>query len=399
MQAVRFLHKAFAQALPSVHAKRLNALMCAVSALLAGRRLTLTAVGRFMPGGGQPRHAIKRADRLLANPHLQTERPLFYLMMLRALLGSVKHPLVLVDWSPVDAPGCFFLLRAAIPLAGRSFVIYERVHEREGCPKYQGQLLDALALMFPPDCTPILVADSGFRRPWFKAVEAHGWYYVGRVRNRDLCRLDEQPWQPIKTLYEQASASPKSLGTYQMTRNAPYCTQLYLLREPALGRKHRRVTGKIAEDKRSRQNAHREREPWLLASNLPAEQWTAAKVVAVYKRRMQIEEGFRDVKSEHLGFGLNLHRSRCAKRIEILLLIAALANYLVFLLGLKARLAGYEQRFQSNSLEHKRALSLWRLGVEYLYLYGQEEEPASLIEMELALRREVHQQAQDLERI
>lgn len=399
MQAVRFLHKAFTQALPSVHAKRLNTLMCAVSALLAGRRLTLTAVGRFMPGGGQPRHAIKRADRLLANPHLHAERPLFYLMMLRALLGALKHPLVLVDWSPVDAPGCFFLLRAAIPLAGRSFVIYERVHEREGCPKYQGQLLDALALMLPPDCIPILVADSGFRRPWFKAVEAHGWYYVGRVRNRDLCRLDEQPWQPIKTLYEQASTSPKSLGTYQMTRNAPYLTQLYLLREPALGRKHRRVTGKIAEDKRSRKNAHREREPWLLASNLPAEQWTAAKIVAVYKRRMQIEEGFRDVKNEHLGFGLNLHRSRCAKRIEILLLIAALANYLVFLLGLKARLAGYEQRFQSNSLEHKRALSLWRLGVEYLYRYGQKVESSSLIEIEFELRREVHQQSQCLERI
>lgn len=112
-----------------------------------------------------------------------------------------------------------------------------------------------------------------------------------------------------------------------------------------------------------------------------------------------VQQGFRDVKSEHFRFGLNLHRSRCAKRIEILLLIAALANYLVFLLGLKARLAGYEQRFQSNSLEHKRALSLWQLGVEYLYRYGQEEEPASLIEMELALRQEVHQQAQDIERI
>ncbi|MNQ35651.1 hypothetical protein D3C85_491440 [compost metagenome] len=94
-----------------------------------------------------------------------------------------------------------------------------------------------------------------------------------------------------------------------MTRNAPYLTQLYLLCEPALGRKHRRVTGNIAEDKRSRQNAHCEREPWLLASNLPAEQWTAAKAAAVYKRRMQIEEGFRDVKSEHLGIGLNLNRS------------------------------------------------------------------------------------------
>jgi hypothetical protein len=37
--------------------------------------------------------------------------------------------------------------------------------------------------------------------------------------------------------------------------------------------------------------------------------------------------------------------------------------------------------------------------VEYLHRYGQEEEPASFIEIETALRREVHQQAQDLERI
>ncbi|MGI0036307.1 MAG: IS4 family transposase, partial [Nitrososphaera sp.] len=60
------------------------------------------------------------------------------------------------------------------------------------------------------------------------------------------------------------------------------------------------------------------------------------------------------------------------------------------------RLAGYEQRFQSNSIERKRALSLWRLGVEYLYRYGQEEEPVSLIDIELGLRQEVHQQAYGL---
>ena len=66
------------------------------------------------------------------------------------------------------------MLSAAIPLGGRSFVIYECVHEREGDPKYLGQLLKALALMLPPDCIPILVADSGFWLPWFKAVEAQG---------------------------------------------------------------------------------------------------------------------------------------------------------------------------------------------------------------------------------
>ena len=99
--------------------------MSCVSSSLQGRRLTLTGLGLSMPGRAYPKHAIKRVDRLLGIQHFRAERPLFYWVMLRALLGSKKHPLILVDWSRIDAPGVAFLLRAAIPLAGRSFSIYE----------------------------------------------------------------------------------------------------------------------------------------------------------------------------------------------------------------------------------------------------------------------------------
>lgn len=397
MQAIRFLHSALAQALPTVHSRRLKTLMCCVSALLEGRRLTLTGLGRFLPGRAYPKHAIKRVDRLLGNLHLQTERPLFYWVMLRALLGALKHPLILVDWSPIDASREFFLLRAAIPLAGRSFPIYESVHEREGCPKYQQRLLKTLAEMLPKDCVPILVADAGFRRPWIKAVEAQGWYYVGRVRNRDLYRADTKTWLPVKNLYDVASSSPKSLGRVEMTRSAPHFIDLYCVKHPAKGRKHRRVTGSIAKNKLSRQSADREREPWLLASNLPKNQWNPARVVAIYKQRMQIEEGFRDVKSEHLGVGITRHRSHCPRRIEVLLLIAALANYIICLTGLQARDAGHEHRFQSNSLKCRRVLSLWRLGLEYWRSRCGSSSRILWEKLERALRCEVHQQAQALE--
>lgn len=78
MQAIRFLHSALAQALPGVHSRRLKTLMCCVSALLRGRRLTLTGLGRSLPSKAYPKHTIKRVDRLLGHRHLQTERPLFY---------------------------------------------------------------------------------------------------------------------------------------------------------------------------------------------------------------------------------------------------------------------------------------------------------------------------------
>ncbi|PZW38959.1 DDE family transposase, partial [Pseudomonas sp. URMO17WK12:I2] len=35
----------------------------------------------------------------------------------------------------------------------------------------------------------------------------------------------------------------------------------------------------------------------LLFCNLPQANWTACQIVGIYRKRMQIEEGFRDVKS------------------------------------------------------------------------------------------------------
>lgn len=158
IQAIRFLHSALAQALPTVHSRRLKTLMYCVSSLLRGRRMTLTGCGRFMSGKAYPKHANKRVDRLLGNRHLQTERSLFYWVMLRALLGSLVHPLILVDWSLINAAVEFFLLRAANPLVGRSFPIYESAHEREECLKYQNRLKQTLAELLPKDCLPVVVS-------------------------------------------------------------------------------------------------------------------------------------------------------------------------------------------------------------------------------------------------
>lgn len=64
----------------------------------------------------------------------------------------------------------------------------------------------------------------------------------------------------------------------------------------------------------------------MLLSNLPERSTLADKLVAIYRQRMQIEEGFRDIKSPLFGLGFGMHQSRQGKRIEILLLIAMLAN-------------------------------------------------------------------------
>lgn len=112
---------------------------------------------------------------------------------------------------------------------------------------------------------------------------------------------------------------------------------------------------------------------------------------------MQIEEGFRDIKSLRFGFAFDLHRTRCPRRIEILLLIAALACYALYLAGFQAQTAGQSRHFQSNSIRHKTVLSLWRLGLEYLRRSITELSCSALANMERLLRDEVRRQAQGLE--
>lgn len=121
--------------------------------------------------------------------------------------------------------------------------------------------------------------------------------------------------------------------------------------------------------------------------------------MSIYRKRMQIEEGFRDVKSLRFGFGFafDLHRTPCPRRIEVLLLIAALACYALYLAGLQAQTTGRSRRFQSNSVRHKTVLSLWRIGLEYLRRSASNLSCSALTKMELLLRDEVHRQAQALE--
>nr|WP_250636848.1 transposase [Pseudoalteromonas rubra] len=67
-------------------------------------------------------------------------------------------------------------------------------------------------------------------------------------------------------------------------------------------------------------------EPWLLATNLPAELFKPKRVVSLYAKRMQIEESFRDLKSPQYGMGLRHSKSRCPNRLDILLLLSLLAT-------------------------------------------------------------------------
>ncbi|MDZ7852299.1 MAG: IS4 family transposase [Halomonas sp.] len=267
----------------------------------------------------------------------------------------------------------------------------------EACDMSQA-LLSSVADNLPAQCrnnaTPILVTDAGFRNPWFQAVEARGWYYVGRVRSPTRCQIPGHEWQPVADLFPQATSESRALGAVQIAESNPLTTYMVLYHRPPQGRKHRNKRGLVSQDSGSRAIARRQKEPWVLVSNLPARSTLADKLVAIYRQRMQIEEGFRDVKSPLFGLGFGMHQSRQGKRIEILLLIAMLANVAVMIAGLQVRDSGQQQRYQSNSIRHRNVLSVWRLGLEWLRRHRVSTAPwPSWKTLQVCIQEEVREQA------
>ena len=92
------------------------------------------------------------------------------------LLQSLPIPLILIDWSPLTADQHQQLLRAALPTGGRSVTMYEEIYpiKKLGNRRIQQRFLSSLQALLPAHVTPIIVADFGFRTPFFREVESGG---------------------------------------------------------------------------------------------------------------------------------------------------------------------------------------------------------------------------------
>ena len=369
MQANQVLRKMLQQTAPEMHQKRRTALSVNVMAALHGEVLTVTHLGRSITSEAKEKHCIKRADRLLSNHHLQAERLGLYAALTQSLIGTKQRPVVIVDWSDLDECKRHFLLRASVPVGGRSLTLYEEVHtvKSKEKPETHRQFLERLQAMLPPLCRPILVTDAGFRTPWFKQVEAMGWDWVGRIRNRHEVQLPgEEAWISCKSLYAKATATPKALGQARVTQRNPIDCRLVLYKAKPKGRVHLNRLGQRVRSSHSRKHEQAQKEPWLLATSLPLGLKLAEQVVKLYTCRMQIEEAFRDLKSTRFGLSLELHRSYQVERLQVLLLIAALALMVAWLMGKATELAGQHRHYQANTVKNRVVLSTIFIGLKVI---------------------------------
>ena len=364
MHALRIVQQLIRSCCPQIHCARLTVILAAVGAALRARRLTLTELGRALVGAARPKHNIKRIDRLLGNRHVGAERFDLYQALARHVVGALREPLIVIDWSDLTADRRWQLLRAAMPIGGRCLTLYEEIHPltRFGNPRVHRRFLQKLKALLPEGIKPILITDAGFRAPWFKAVNRLGWHWIGRIRNRTYLRPHgAATWIGCKRLYLQAQGRPQALGAYEVVRSNPVSCHLYLIKRPKKYRIRKSILGHRLCGNQSLKQARAQREPWLLAVSPSLAPLTAQRIVNLYATRMQIEEAFRDLKCARYGLGFELNLSRSRERLAVLLLIALLSFFVLWLIGQHALTHGLQFHYQSNTRRTRPVLSVFNL--------------------------------------
>lgn len=359
----KFCHKLLSKT--SIHKHRQQAIVDVTCSILQGKPLSVTQVGRVMMNANQTRSNIRKADRLYSNPHLYHEREMIY-RAISETVNKTPHPFILVDGSKLqNSP--WYILRASRYAQGRAITLYEYRYRQseQGSAKLYRRFLKGLSRVLGATVRPILITDAEFRAPWFELVRSVGWDFIGRLRGTAnvAIGIDETP-SDWRALWDKASAKPRGLGAGSYSKSREVDGYFYLYHTPDKGRHAHTRSGSRSLTIKSCRHKNKAREPWLLISSL---HYPANYIVQAYRFRMTIEENFRDTKSGRYGLGLKMTFSRKPQRYAVMLLLAAIASLIAYLIGTVAETKQWQQHFQANSIRKKRVLSRFFLGCEVIY--------------------------------
>ena len=252
----------------------------------------------------------KRLLRFLARPFpIGAVMHCWLVFVLRRVCDpGTGRPLILVDETQVL--GTFKAIVAAVPFRRRALPIYWHIYtdaeiqqltyksHNEIVQRFCVTLYQKTKQALAHGSQPILICDRGFARGRYiiKFLKAQQIPFIIRV-----CRnVRITVWGTVKTIEQLKKPGFYPQILYHQTEQIRL--NLYLVRDA-------RFT-----------------EPMYLISNLT----TGSQIYCYYKRRMQIEHGFRDIKTT-FGFGKLILKKPTKTRINLLWLLACLSYGLLFI--------------------------------------------------------------------
>ncbi|HHF0581556.1 TPA: hypothetical protein ACPHXX_003846, partial [Legionella anisa] len=204
MLADVFCHNFITKSLSWMHTKTRKSLISEVRSLLKPQTyLSLSSIGRNLPGKAKVKHKINMCWRFLSHKKLSQSQVAIYKSLFKDILRGLNELLIAVDWT-----GCCrsdtHMLRASLVHEGRSIPIYNEIHSQQDLAKEEihSQFLIHLKEILPEGKKIIIITDAGFKTPWFTRVNQLGWYFLGRVSGTINYRLNtDKKWSPIEKLH------------------------------------------------------------------------------------------------------------------------------------------------------------------------------------------------------
>lgn len=371
MFAEQLIYKALSQGCPFIHEHRLNSILEVSGALRDSQNLSLSELGRSLKGSSSIKHKIKKVDRLEGNKHLHEELEQLYQglssFVLTYISQAVEVPII-IDLCFMKDDKAIQMLSAEVVTKGRSLPLYRKVFTQGELKDQTENFLKQLAQCIPQNRSVIIVMDAGFYNEWFKAIESYGWHWICRVRQgRSFQYEGDDTWLNIKDFISEVKEKTKDQGSILLTQEHKYPCRLVTTKRAAKGRvrkdSHGNTHGRIG----SGRYKAAAKEPWLLTTNLPST-YKAAQIVALYTKRMQIEESFRDLKSHQFGLAARYIRTRCVYRWGVKMLLAAIVQITYWVIGIIGHSQGMQRIFQANTVKDKKVFSYFTLGrfiIEY----------------------------------
>lgn len=351
---------------PHIHSTRLQAVVDIAAGLQKSQNLSLTAIGRELSGNTSIKHRIKKVDRLLGNKHLYEEVASLYeglsSYILKYICQSDQIPLI-VDLCYMKDNHSIQMLSAEVALKGRSLPIYRDVFETDQLKGRATKFIQQLSNCLPEDRKVLIIMDAGFGEDWFDAIAANGWYWLVRARGKKFIKLtDAHDWVDARELYASATTRAKQYQNAFITKKNPRACRV-VIKGVSPQKKTRSKPKKLPRNYNSASGNYQRsaKEPWVLVTNLP-DLCSASQIVNYYKKRMQIEESFRDIKSPQFGLSARYIRTSSTYRWAVAMLLAAIVQVTLWIIGVIGHHEGLQTYFQPNTVKDRKVYSYFFLG-------------------------------------
>jgi hypothetical protein len=323
----------------NVHATRVLSVGNAVVGAVHAAALGVHAIGRALATavGLEPKHAIKQVDRLLSNMRLDVWE--LFPIWVAFLLSNRNEVVVVLDWTEFDADDHATIALNLLTSHGRATPLMWKTHQKTQLKKRRNDFEDELLAYFrqivPPHVRVTLLADRGFgdQAMYTSLIGAHMDFVI---RFRSCIHVTDA---------EDTSMTAAQLVAHNGQAKKYSDVRVTHARTPVPA-----VVCVAAKNMK---------EPWCLATSRA--DLSAGQIVALYSRRFTIEENFRDTKDPRFGMGLSATHVGRTDRRDRLLLIGALAQALLTLLGAASEQVGLDRKLKANTVKH-RTHSLFNQG-------------------------------------